>query len=90
MNRNSKTPERTCVGCRRVMKKSDMIRIAATENGLVIDPEKKLNGRGVYVCPDKDCIMSARKNNGFKRSLKRNIDDQELETIFREIDSYEK
>lgn len=90
MNRNSKTPERTCVGCRQVRKKNDLIRIVATEDGLAVDPEKKMNGRGVYVCPNKECIMTARKNNGLKRSLKRNIDNQEIEKIFVEIDSYEK
>ena len=49
---NKRIPMRTCVGCKAVKPQKELIRIVDGADGLVIDPEGKKNGRGVYVCPD--------------------------------------
>lgn len=84
-------PYRRCVGCNESLPKDRLIRIAASGDGrLEIDAENIMPGRGVYVCPDKECIKKAAKNNGFKRSLRRNIDSDILEKLFVELKEYER
>ena len=37
------------------------------------DENKKLMGRGAYICRDKDCIKKAEKKNGLARHFKCNV-----------------
>lgn len=81
---------RKCVGCGTSRPKQELIRIAAQNEKLNIDIDGKAPGRGVYVCPNRDCIEKASKNNGFKRSLKKNIETDVLKKLFEELDEYER
>jgi len=67
-------PQRTCIGCRQVKAKSDLIRIVRSPAGetITVDPSGKEKGRGVYVCPHIDCINNA-------------IQPQKLDKAFRTI-----
>jgi len=48
-------PQRTCVGCRTVLPKRQMVRIVRNANGVHIDPTGKLAGRGAYLHDQRDC-----------------------------------
>lgn len=48
-------PQRTCVGCRTVLPKRQMVRIVRNANGVRIDPTGKLAGRGAYLHDQRDC-----------------------------------
>ncbi len=48
-------PQRTCVGCREVLSKRQMIRIVRTAEGIQIDPTGKLAGRGAYLHDLRSC-----------------------------------
>ena len=48
-------PQRTCVGCRTVLAKRQLIRIVRTANGVVVDPTGKLAGRGAYLHDHRSC-----------------------------------
>jgi predicted RNA-binding protein YlxR (DUF448 family) len=48
-------PQRTCVGCRTVLAKRQLIRIVRTANGVVVDPTGKLAGRGAYLHDRRSC-----------------------------------
>ena len=48
-------PQRTCVGCREVQPKRQMIRIVRTAAGIKIDPTGKLAGRGAYLHDLRPC-----------------------------------
>lgn len=49
-------PQRTCVACRTVRNKRELIRLVRTAAGTVeIDPGGKKPGRGVYLCPSSTC-----------------------------------
>lgn len=85
---NKRIPMRTCVGCKAVKPQKELIRIVDGSDGLVIDPDGKKNGRGVYVCPETKCIYDAIKNNGFKRSLKRNIEKETIDKLAEELKEY--
>jgi len=62
-------PERTCIGCRGVFKKDEVVRIVAGPAGFVIDYREKLPGRAAYVCPRLDCIRKALGKGNLARSL---------------------
>ena len=48
-------PQRTCVGCRVVLAKRQMLRILRTTEGVQVDPTGKLAGRGAYLHDKRDC-----------------------------------
>jgi uncharacterized protein len=58
----AREPQRTCVGCRRVRDKGDLVRIARAPGGpVLVDRTGDAEGRGAYVCPDPECIERARR-----------------------------
>lgn len=48
-------PQRTCVGCREVLPKRQMVRIVRTDNGVWVDPTGKAAGRGAYLHDQREC-----------------------------------
>ena len=60
MQKVKKIPQRQCVGCR-------------TKRDIVLDATGKKSGRGVYVCPDPECLRKARKSRGLERALETTI-----------------
>ncbi len=63
-------PERTCIGCRTVFAKDEIVRIVAGPSGAVLDYREKLPGRAAYVCPRRECIEKAFRENLISRALK--------------------
>lgn len=52
-------PQRTCIGCRSVQAKRELMRVVRTPEGQVIaDPTGKKNGRGTYVHKTRECFES--------------------------------
>lgn len=49
------TPQRTCVGCRSVLPKRELIRLVRRSEGVEIDPTSKLAGRGAYLHNQRSC-----------------------------------
>ena len=57
--------------CRQAKNKKDLIRVVRDKEGNVsVDATGKLNGRGAYICPDKECLKKAIKNKGLEKTLK--------------------
>lgn len=49
-------PQRTCVACRQVKSKRDLIRVVRAPDGKIFaDETGKANGRGAYLCRDRSC-----------------------------------
>ncbi len=48
-------PQRTCVGCREVLPKRQMVRIVRTAEGVRVDPSGKVAGRGAYLHDQREC-----------------------------------
>lgn len=68
---NRKIPLRQCVGCREMKPKRELIRIIRTsEDVILVDATGKKNGRGAYICPNRECLEQSIKNKGLERSLK--------------------
>jgi uncharacterized protein len=66
-------PQRTCIGCRGVFSKEQVIRIVAGPAGAVIDYREKLPGRAAYVCPRPGCIERALHPGTLSRALRMNV-----------------
>ena len=71
-------PQRTCIGCRQVKAKKDLIRIVllSAEGTITVDPRGKERGRGAYVCPGIDCIGKALQPEKLSRAFKINSGSQ--------------
>jgi predicted RNA-binding protein YlxR (DUF448 family) len=48
-------PQRTCVACREVLPKRQMVRIVRTADGVRVDLTGKLAGRGAYLHDRREC-----------------------------------
>ncbi len=67
-------PERTCIGCREIKPKRELIRIGRSESGVVvIDPTGRRPGRGVYLCKTKSCWEAGLKKERLDRALRTKI-----------------
>jgi len=88
--KTNKVPMRRCAGCMTSKPKKDLIRIAAYEGRVSIDRTGKAKGRGIYLCPDKECMEKARKKKSLSRGLKTDISNEQMEQLFEELAEYEK
>lgn len=70
MNAMKQGPERTCIGCRNLFGKHEVVRIVSGPMGLVIDYRGKMPGRAAYVCPKPDCIRKALAKDAVSRALR--------------------
>jgi len=53
-------PQRTCVACRQVKPKRELVRIVRTPEGHIqVDATGKARGRGVYLCRRRACWEKA-------------------------------
>lgn len=53
--RRKHIPQRTCVGCREVLPKRELIRLVRQPEGIHIDPTGKATGRGAYLHNRRSC-----------------------------------
>lgn len=68
---------RTCVGCRTVKPKKELIRIVRTPEAAVeIDTTGKRSGRGAYICPSIECLQNAIKKRQLERALNIRIEPE--------------
>lgn len=65
-----KVPQRTCLGCKVVSSKKELIRIVKSVNDEVrIDLTGKQSGRGTYICRNMKCLELAMKGSILDRAL---------------------
>ena len=87
---SKKLPMRKCVGCQEMKSKKEMIRVIRTSQGeFLLDATGRKNGRGAYLCPSKECLEKAVKNNGLERSFKQAIPKEVYEALEKEMEVLE-
>jgi len=65
-----KVPQRTCIGCREIKPKKELLRIVkSSESDISIDVTGKKNGRGAYICKNEKCLDIAIKNKRLSREF---------------------
>lgn len=77
-----KTPMRTCVGCKAVRPKKELVRIVRDPEGeLHVDATGKKSGRGAYICPDPACLDAAVQGKRLERALERPLSAEIVEAL---------
>ena len=82
MSRPRHVPQRSCVACRQVRSKTEMLRVVRTPGGAVkLDAVGKVAGRGAYLCDDVRCLEQALKQKKLVRALGAALDEDVVEEI---------
>ncbi|MGO1566996.1 MAG: YlxR family protein [Brachybacterium sp.] len=85
-------PERTCVGCRQVAPREQLVRLvreSAPEGSaprVRADPSGSASGRGAWLHPDAACLDLALRRGGFARSFRGAVDTGHLA---RDLENFE-
>ncbi len=75
-------PLRTCIACREVRPKREMVRIVKPPEGaLLIDERGKAAGRGAYLCRCQRCWTLALRGGHLEHALRAPISEQEREAL---------
>lgn len=69
--------KRKCIGCGIVKDRDTMIKITYDKknNEVIINQSKRVFGRSVYLCYNKECISSALRKNRMDKMLKCTVSD---------------
>ena len=84
--RTNHIPQRTCVGCRQVLPKKELMRIIRTSNGIKFDPTGKADGRGAYVHNKRSCWEYALKGS-LEKTLKTEMTEKDRNHLLQLIDT---
>jgi predicted RNA-binding protein YlxR (DUF448 family) len=80
--RRKHMPQRTCVGCRKIRPKREMVRIVRTpDQGVKIDEGGKAAGRGAYLCRERQCWERALSTKRLEYALKTGLSKEEREAL---------
>jgi len=64
-------PQRTCVACRQVKQKRELVRLVRNTDGSVtVDEKGRQPGRGAYLCRARACWENGLKSNRLEVVLK--------------------
>ena len=70
-------PHRTCVACRTVRPKRDLVRVVrVSATTAVVDERGKMNGRGAYLCAQRVCWDEALKRRRLDAALRMSLDEE--------------
>lgn len=85
--KNKKLPMRQCIGCGAMNEKRLMYRVLHTKEGVfLLDKTGRQNGRGAYICPNKECLAKAIRSKGLERSFHLPIPAEVYETLQEEME----
>lgn len=75
-------PQRTCVACRKVKAKRELIRLVRISNGSVeVDTSGKKAGRGAYLCQTPECWETGLKSGRLEYTLRTTLDQKNREQL---------
>jgi len=72
ITRQRHVPERSCIACRGKKAKRDLIRLICNDGVVEIDLKGKGAGRGIYLCPMRECWETGLKSNRLEHALRAN------------------
>ena len=76
-------PLRTCVQCRQVRSKRELIRIVRTPQGTIeMDERGKAAGRGAYLCRNQACWEGAIRQGRLEHALKTKFSAADKERLW--------
>ncbi len=78
--RKRHVPQRTCVGCREKLEKRNLIRVVRSPEGVRVDLNGKVSGRGAYLHDRVSCWEQG-LNGALAKALKTNLGLEEQEAL---------
>lgn len=82
-NQNPK-PMRRCIACRESKAQDELLRFTFKDGRIEADKESKSDGRGIYLCPSKECAELAIKRKAFNRACHSNVDADSIDRAISE------
>ena len=74
-------PERSCIACRGKKAKRNLIRLVCRAGVVEIDHKGKEAGRGVYLCPMRECWDIGLKGNRLEYALRTELILENRQTL---------
>jgi hypothetical protein len=85
--KNKKVPLRKCLGCNEIFPKKELIRVVKNKEGdIALDLKGKLNGRGAYICKNKDCYEKAYKSKRLNKAFQCEISEELYEEMLKVLE----
>ena len=82
-------PQRTCVACRKVKSKRELIRLVHTpDNNVEIDTSGKKVGRGAYLCRVWECWEVGLKGNRLEHALRSRLSEDNREQLIKQARNF--
>ena len=79
-----KKPQRTCVACRKVKAKQELIRLVCISDGSVeVDIGGKKAGRGAYLCRSQGCWEVGLRNSRLEHVMRTTLTQDNREQLIR-------
>lgn len=83
-------PMRRCLGCYESKPKNTLIRIVKNkDNEISLDKTGKKQGRGAYICSNKECLEKAIKSKRIEKEFEMEINEEIYDLLRRDIESNE-
>lgn len=77
-------PQRTCVACRAVKAKQELVRLVRTADGTVeVDTGGKKPGRGAYLCQSQECWKTGFKSGRLEHTLRTSLTPDNREQLIK-------
>lgn len=84
--RTKSIPQRTCLTCRKVAGKRELVRLVRTPSGdVIIDVTGKKSGRGTYLCSDGRCWQKGIDRKKLEYALRTPITTEALQRLQAEV-----
>ncbi len=81
---NKHVPQRTCVTCRKVKPKRELIRLVRiSDGGIEVDASGKKAGRGAYLCRVQECWEIGLKGGRLEHALRTTLTQENRERLIR-------
>lgn len=78
---------RMCAACREMKKKAELLRIVKIKGEKAkIDLSFKAQGRGAYLCKNRECIKRAEKSRALERAFRGAVEPSLYESLGEMID----
>ena len=75
-------PQRTCIACRKVKAKHELIRLVrVSDGGVEVDTDGKKAGRGAYLCRAQECWETGFKGGRLEHTLRTTISQNNREQL---------
>jgi predicted RNA-binding protein YlxR (DUF448 family) len=83
-NISQQVAQRTCVVCRKVKAKQELVRLVRSSDGNIeVDTTGKKPGRGAYLCRMAECWEAGSKSNRLEHALRANFTQDTREQLVR-------